>query len=112
MSQVDDDIRCAIESYNAVYPGSKPRITLSRFSEGTVQLFLSEPDRPNVNRPHGQGDGKNIEEAAVALRKHLAKMLREVATKEADLLKFNTANITDFIERTQKSAEKLDPPAS
>ncbi len=110
MSQVNDNIRAALSTYQTVYPGAKPKITVTYFPDGEVQLFLHEPERPNVQRPHGQGEGKVIEGAAVALRRHLAKMLREVAKKEEDLLKFNVANTEDFIERIHTAVKSVDVP--
>jgi hypothetical protein len=105
MSQADDDIRAAVNAYAAVY--ERPKITVSYFVDGTVQLFLRVPDRPSL--PHAQGDGKTLDEAAVNLRKHLAKVLRvQKAKAEEDVAKF-TARWTEFAAKCGTQATEVDP---
>jgi hypothetical protein len=69
----DTDVKAAISAFQSVWSG-KAKITVTYFDDGDVQLFLRHEDRREL--PHAQGSGKTLDEAAVALRSHLASALR------------------------------------
>lgn len=107
MSQVEDDIRAAVAAYKAGLPVDKPKITLSVFGDGSIQLFLHDPDHARVT--HAQGDGKTLDEAAVNLKAHLARRLAAVkAEDEADLAKLNAAKAGLYV-RMDAAIASLQP---
>jgi len=82
----ESDIRAAVAAYTTSLPVTKPKITLSVFQDGEIQLFLHDIDHPSIT--HAQGSGKTLDEAASNLKVHLAKRLAEVKAKdEEDLAK-------------------------
>ena len=86
----ESDIRAAVAAYTTSLPVTKPKITLSVFQDGEIQLFLHDIDHPSVT--HAQGTGKTLDEAASNLKTHLAKRLTEVkAEDEKWLAKVNEA---------------------
>jgi hypothetical protein len=111
----ENDIRLAFAAYTASLPVTKPKITLSVFQDGEIQLFLHDSDHPSVT--HAQGGGKTLDEAATNLKAHLVKRLAEVKAKdEEDLAKMNEVKRglyerIDGAIKTLSSGEKESPGA-
>jgi hypothetical protein len=108
VGQAEDDIRAAVAAYNSVFPSVKPKITLSVFGDSAIQLFLHAPDSPRYL--HAQGDGKTLEEAAVALKAHLGRRLTEYRIEAEKELAAYTAGHTTIIERCLSACGSIQPP--
>lgn len=78
MSDAERNIRKALALFAQAFPQSKPCIVTRSFPDGDIQLFLHDPDNYSLKCTHAQGQGKTLEEASVALRRHLAVMLTKV----------------------------------
>lgn len=105
----ESDIRAAFAAYKTSLPVDKPKITLSVFGDGSIQLFLHAPDHPSVT--HASGDGKTLDEAARNLKAHLAKRLTTIkAEDEADLAKLNEGKMKLY-ERMDGAIASLTAPA-
>lgn len=109
MSQAEADIRTAVAAYASVFTGTKPKITLSVYGDGEIQLFLHAPDASHFT--HAQGSGKTLEDAAVALKVHLARRLEEIRAQDEKQLAESVAYRTKFHERivTAIAAVKPEP---
>ena len=107
MSQAENDIRLAVAAYKECLPVGKPKITLTVFADGEIQLFLHDPDATSVT--HAQGQGKTLEEAASALKTHLIKRVTEVTEKDkADLEKLKEGK-AKLYERIEKALATIKP---
>lgn len=108
--RADDDIKKAVAAYRGAFPSSKPKITMTVFEDQKVQLFLSCPDQPHMI--YAQGNGVDIEEAALDLRRHLAKGLTMALEKLSKHLTDTTVSLQDQIERLGTNALAVDVPTS
>ena len=110
MSQADDDIKKAVVAYRGAFPSSKPTITMTVFEDLKVQLFLHCPDQTSF--VYAQGNGATIEDAAVDLRRHLAKMLTVALEKLSKQLTEAMVSMQAQVERLSTNALAVNVPPS
>jgi hypothetical protein len=109
LSQVslDGDLKVVIAAYQGTFVGAKPKMVLSYFPDGDVQLFLYVPDASHF--PHAQGNGKTIEGAVADLRRHLAKQLHEIKAEAQNNLRDTRQRVTELSERVDMAVKNLLP---
>jgi hypothetical protein len=107
-SQSETYLKAAQLAFAQAYPGSKPKITLSFFPDGDVQVFLAASEH-STSSPSAIGTAKSLEDAAVALMKNLAKHLREIKRKDDRDLADTMRNRYAFHARLEAAAYAVDP---
>jgi cytidylate kinase len=96
MGQAEADIRLMVDAYRSSFVASKPKITLSVFPDGEIQLFLDASERSHLY-PSAIGSGQTLEAAATGLKTNFAKALGEIkARDEKELAALNTAKLAFY----------------
>jgi hypothetical protein len=108
MSTAEKDIRTVTAQYCAVYPQAKQKVTLSVHADGNITLFIGSPDI--AGSAHAQGEGKTLDEAAAALKAHLARRLEAVKAKDVDDLNKAVAFRTKFHSNIDAALATLTTP--
>jgi hypothetical protein len=108
MNLAETYLKSAQLAFAQAYPGSKPKITLSFFPDGDVQVFLASSE-PSVSFPSAIGTAKTLEEAAVALMKNLGSRLREIKRKDDKDLADTMRHRHALHARLDAAAYAVDP---